>query len=92
LNEKKIQVNLRRSVPLKERKLYYAFVDDEKPFDRVPGEITRWAMRKAEVEEWLVNTVMAKYEGAQTVRMGMGGDSRAYDVKIGLHQGSVLTP
>ena len=44
------------------------------------------------MEEWLVNTVMAKYEGAQTVRMGMGGDSRAYDVKIGLHQGSVLTP
>jgi len=39
----------------------------EKAFDRVPREVTRWALRKAGVDEWLVKAVMAMYEGAQTV-------------------------
>ena len=46
---------------------YFAFVDLEKAFDRVPKEVTRWALRKAGVDEWLVKAVMAMYEGAQTV-------------------------
>jgi len=35
-----------------------------------------------------VNAVMAMYEGAQTV-VRTTGDSKAFNVKIGLHQGSV---
>jgi len=34
----------------KEKKLYFAFVDLEKAFDRVPTEVTRWAPREAGVE------------------------------------------
>jgi len=37
----------------------------EKGFDRVPREVTRWALRKAGVDEWLVKVVMAMFEGAQ---------------------------
>jgi len=48
------------------KKLYFAFVDLEKAFDRVPREVTRWVLRKAGVDEWLVKAVMAMYEGAQT--------------------------
>ena len=51
----------------KGKKLYFAFVDLEKAFDRVLREVTRWALRKAGVDEQLVNAVMAIYEGAQTV-------------------------
>jgi len=51
----------------KGKMLYFAFVDLEKAFDRVPREVTRWALRKAGVEEWSVKAVMAMYEGAQTV-------------------------
>ena len=43
----------------KGKKLYFAFVDLEKAFDRVPREVTRGALRKAGVEEWLVKAVMA---------------------------------
>ena len=44
------------------------------------------------MEEWLVNTVTAMFEGAQTVvRMGEG-DRKAFYVKVGLHQRSVLSP
>ena len=31
---------------VKNKTLYYAFVDLEKAFDRVPREVIRWAMRK----------------------------------------------
>jgi len=44
------------------------------------------------VDEWLVNAVMAMYEGAQTVVRTTEGDSKAFNVKVVLHQGSVLSP
>jgi len=44
------------------------------------------------VEEWLLKAVMAMYEGAQTVVRTTEGDSKAFNVKVGLHQGSVLIP
>jgi hypothetical protein len=76
----------------KGKRLYYAFVDLEKAFDRVPREVTRWAMRKLGVEEWLVSAVMAMYEQAWTVVRTKDGDSERFEVKVGLHQGSVLSP
>jgi len=63
----------------------------EKAFDRVPREVTRWALKKAGVEERLVKAVMAVYKGAQTVVRTTDGDSKAFNVKVGLHQGSVLS-
>ena len=52
----------------RKKALYYAFVDLEKAFDRVPREVIRWALRKLGVEEWLVKAVMTMYEKARTVR------------------------
>jgi len=71
------------------KKLYFTLVDLEKAFDGVPREVTRWALRKAGVEEWLVNAVMVMYVGAQTVVRMMEGDSKAFNVKLGLHQLSI---
>ena len=45
---------------VKGKKLYFGFVDLEKAFDRVPREVTSWAMRKLGVEEWLVSAVMSR--------------------------------
>ena len=42
----------------KKKKLYYAFVDLEKAFDRFPREVVRWALMKLGVDEWLIRTVM----------------------------------
>ena len=41
------------------------------------------------MDEWLVRTVMAMYVEAQTVIRTDGGDSGNFDVKVGLHQGSI---
>ena len=48
------------------------FVDLEKAFDRVPGEVVQWAMRKLGVEEWLVRIVMKMYEDKKTIVRSLG--------------------
>ena len=39
-----------------------------------------------------MKAVMVMYEGAQTVVRTTEGDSKAFNVKVGLHQESVLSP
>ena len=64
-------------------------MDLEKAFDRVPREVISWAMRNLGVEEWLVSAVMSMYTGAKTVVRTVYGNSRGFEVKVGMHQGSV---
>ena len=75
----------------KKKKLYYVFVDLEKAFNRVPREVVRWDLRKLGVEAWLIRTVMALYTEACTVFRTDAGLSESFEVKVGLHQGSVLS-
>ena len=76
----------------KKKKRYYVFVDLEKAFDRVPREMVRWALRKLGVDEWLMRTFMALYTEACTVVRTYAGLSESLQVKLGFHQGSVLSP
>ena len=52
----------------------------------------RWALRKLGVDEWLIRTVMALYTEAYTVVRTDAGLSESFEVTVGLHQGSVLSP
>src|SRR5260221_11755091 len=76
----------------KKKKLYFAFVDLEKVLDRVPREVMRWALRKSGVDEWLVSTVMSMYDGARTAVWADDGNIDSFEVKVSLHQGSILSP
>ena len=68
------------------RELWWAFVDLEKAFDRVPRKVVEWAIRKLGVEEWLVRTVMAMYKHARTrVRSYGGSVSEWFGVNVGVH-------
>ena len=58
---------MRESFGVKGGELYFGFVDLEKAFDGVPGEVMGWAMRGLGVGEWLVSAVMSMYTGAKTV-------------------------
>ena len=72
--------------------LFFAFVDLEKAFDRVPRKVLWWAMRKVGVEEWIVRLVQAMYNNARSqVRVGCEY-SEEFEVGVGVHQGSVLSP
>ena len=74
------------------KRLYMAFVDLEKAFDRVPRKVIWWALRKLGVEEWIVRLVQGMYANARSrVRVGEGY-SEEFEVKVGVHQGSVLSP
>ena len=70
----------------KKKKLYYAFVDLEKAFDRVPREVVRWDLRKLGVDEWVIRTVMALCTEDCTVFRTDAGVSESFEVKVGLHQ------
>ena len=74
--------------------LFFAFVDLEKAFDRVPRKVVRWVLRQLGMEEWLVQTVMTMYmyDRARTVVRMKQGYSTEFEVKVGVHQGLVLSP
>ena len=83
LQEKYLAVN---------KRLYMAFVDLEKAFDRVPRKVIWWALRKLGVEGWIVRLVQGMYANAQS-RVCVGeGFSKEFEVKVGVHQGYVLSP
>ena len=68
------------------------FVDMEKAFDRVPRKAMEWAMKKRGLSEVMVWAVMSLYDGANTrVRVG-STYSKEFEIKVGVHQGSVLSP
>ena len=68
------------------------FVDLEKAFDRVPREVLWWALRSVGVDEWIVNVVRSMYcDTSASVKL-QGCESSEFDVKVGVHQGSVLSP
>ena len=48
------------------KRLYMAFIDLEKAFDRVPRKIIWWALRKLGVEEWNVRLVQGMYANARS--------------------------
>jgi len=84
------QERCRRILRVKCKKLYFVFVDLEKAFDRVLREVISWAMRKLGVEQWLVSAVMSMYTGAKTVVRTVYGNSKGFEVKVGMHQGSSI--
>ena len=76
----------------REKKLYMCFVDLKKAFDRVPRKVMEWALRKEGLAEVLEQAVMSLYEGSRTeVRVG-SGTSDEFGVRVGVHQGPVLSP
>ena len=76
----------------KKKELWMAFVDLEKAFDRVPRDVVWWSLRQLGVKEWLVNVIKAMYADVTTTIKMREGESSAFSVKVGVHQGSVLSP
>ena len=67
-------------------------MDLEKAFERVPRDVWWWALRRVGVEEWLIKVIKSMYEGCTTSVQMYGEESENFEVKVGVHQGSVLSP
>ena len=76
----------------KQRDLFFAFVDLEKAYDRVPREVVYWCLRRRGVPERIVRMVQATYTNSSTVVRTAEGPTDAFDIQVGLHQGSALSP
>ena len=76
----------------KKKDLWMAFVDLEKAFDRVPREVVWWALRSLGVDEWMVSVIRAMYTDTSTMVKLNAKVSKGFRVKVGVHQGSVLSP
>ena len=75
-----------------QRELHCIFVDLEKAYDRIPREELWYRMRKSGIMEKYVQLVQDMYEGSETVVRCAVGTIESFKVKVGLHQGSALSP
>ena len=62
-----------------------------RPLTGFPGSVW-WALRCLGVDEWIVSVIKAMYEDATTTVRVNGRESKAFSVRVGVHQGSVLSP
>ena len=75
-----------------DKKLYMRFVDIKKAFDRVLRKVMELTMRKKGLSKVMVQAAMSLYDGAKTrVRVG-SAYLEEFDGKVGVHQGSALSP
>ncbi|KAI5089302.1 histone H4 transcription factor [Silurus meridionalis] len=75
-----------------QKELHCVFVDLEKAYDRVPREELWYCMRKSGVSEKYVRVVQDMYEDSVTAVKCAVGTTDWFRVKVGLHQGSALSP
>jgi len=72
--------------------LHMVFIDLEKAYDRIPRNVMWWALEKKQVPTKYVNLIKDMYEGVETSIKICDGMTKAFPIKIGLHQGSSLSP
>ena len=75
-----------------QKELHCVFVDLEKAYDRVPREELWYCMIKSGIVEKYVRLVQDMYEEIETMVRCAIGTTEGFKVKVGLHQGSALTP
>ena len=83
---------LSEKVRAKNKKLFFVFADLKKTFDRVLREVNCFAPRRKGVPEYLVNGFMSLYKGCKTAVSADGELPSSFSVKVGVHQGSALSP
>ncbi|KAK3573176.1 hypothetical protein QTP86_014847, partial [Hemibagrus guttatus] len=80
------------SSPYPRAKVISSYSNLEKAYDRVPREELWYCMRKSGVAEKYVRVVQDMYERSRTVVRCAVGQTEEFNVEVGLHQGSALSP
>ena len=77
---------------LEKKPLYFAFVDLKKALDGVLIKVIWWVMQKLGIKEWKIRFVQAMYADDASSLCINNTFSETFGVKVGVHQGSVLSP
>src|SRR6266498_2244193 len=64
----------------------------EKSYDKIPRNIMWWALEKYKVPTKYITLVKDMYHDVVTCMRTCDGDTDDFLIKIGLHQGSALSP
>ena len=75
-----------------QKDIIVTFIDIEKAFDRLPREEIWRCLRERNVTEKYVRLIQDMYRGCQTMVRSAAGESGSFNVDVGLHQGSALSP
>lgn len=75
-----------------QKNLHMVFVDLEKAYDRVPREVLWWALKEKGVPRKYQQLIRAMYCSASTYVRSTAGETDKFNVAVGLHQGSALSP
>ena len=76
----------------KQKTLHMVFIDLEKAYDRVPRQEVRRCLKERGVTEKYVKMIGETYRNVMTSVRSTVGMMNGFHVKVGLHQGSTLSP
>ena len=72
--------------------LHMVFIDLEKPYDKVSRNVMWWALEKKKVSTKYVTLIKDMYDDIVTSVRACDRETSDFSFKIGLHQGSALSP
>ena len=75
-----------------QKAVHCAFIDLKKAYDRVPREELWECLQFAETSECYIRIIKDMYDGATTTVGSAAGLTEEFNVGVGLHQGSALSP
>ena len=72
--------------------LHMVFIDLEKAYDKIPNNVMWWALDKHKVPTKYVGRIKDMYNNVVTSVRTSDGHTDDLPIRIGLHQGSALSP
>jgi hypothetical protein len=72
--------------------LHMVFIDLEKAYDKIPRNVMWWALEKHKVPIKYITLIKDMYDNVVTSVRTSDGDTDDFPIRIGLHQGSALSP
>ena len=75
-----------------QQNLHCIFIDLEKAYDRIPREEMWNCLREKRVCEKYVRLIQDMYKGSKMQIRCTTGTTEAFNVTVGVHQGSALSP
>ena len=68
------------------------FIDLEKAYDKISRNVMWWVLEKHKVPTKYITLIKDMYDNILTSVRTSDGDTDDFPIKIGLHQGSALSP